>query len=548
MPSDNPIPIIVDSRLRIPLSALPPETVDALKAEFTHDNPDHAKERRRLDARRWSKGKPTKSPEKRETWREEGDDLTLPRGGLARVRAILDEHGIVPRWIDRRSEGTGPRPVGYRLTSKITPAQFQEEMCATGIRVQNCILRGECGAGKTIVAEMIIARLGLCAIVLVPSTQVFDQWKRRLVEELGLRPDDVGVIQGKKAKIRPITIAMVHTFSKRAKEFAGVFGVLVFDEVHRAAADTFYPAVDASDAKYRIGVSDDERRKDQKEFLTNDVFGSVAYKTDRKELLRIGFVMETEVRLVPTAFEASWFVELDHVQKQDERNYTRLLDEMVADEQRNEIAVELVGASMRRGYVVLAFSHRVEHCAELRAGVVAHDSRVGVIVGEKKYERESAETIAGIKTGAIVAAVGTYQSIGTGVDLPAADRGVAITPIYTNRSFFKQVRGRVCRVDRSAGAKKKDAILYVLWDRAVHGLVPLRNYLRWNDKKVKVRNDDGTWEDGRAFLKRAEAEEEKKNFVADYFDRAPESERARFAELAEKDRVFGLRRAPNEES
>jgi superfamily II DNA or RNA helicase len=505
--SDSRIPIVVDSRLRIPEALLSEELAAALREEFSHKNPDHERERRRLDARSWSRGRPTKVPATIETWRLEGDDLTLPRGGLSRARTLLEEHGLGVRTIDHRSEGTGPRPVGYALRG-ITPFPFQEEMFAAGAKTQNCILRGEAGAGKTIVAEMLIARFGLCSLVIVPNQTIFDQWKTRLVDELGLRPDDVGVIQGKRAKIRPITIAMVQTFAKRAKEFAGVFGVLIFDEVHRAAAETFYPAVDGSDAKYRIGVSDDERRKDKKEFLTADVFGRVAYETNRKELVAAGVIMDTEVRLVPTLFEAPWFVELDHEQRQDPTIYDRLMREMVGDAERNRIATDLIVECMREGSVALGFSHRVEHCLGLRSDVVASDPRIGVIVGDAALKQEAAETIKGIKSGSIVAAIGTYQSIGTGVDLPAADRGVAITPIYTNRSFFKQVRGRVRRVDRRAGAKKKDSILYVLWDRAVHGLVPLRNYLKWNDKRVKVRLDDGSWEDGRAFLKQAEAEED----------------------------------------
>jgi superfamily II DNA or RNA helicase len=507
--SAEPVPIAVDSRIRIPLSRLTEKAAEELRQEFTHDNPDHEREKRRLKAGGYRrKGPPI--PDKIRTWREEGEDLTLPRGGLSRAREILKEHGVAFALIDRRTEGTGPRPsAGLKLAPHIDPYPFQIEMCETGARVQNCILRGAAGSGKTIVAEMLVMRLGLCTLVLVPTTKIFDQWKTRLVEELGLRPDDIGSIDGRKPKIKPITLAMVQTFAKHVDKFRGVFGALIFDEVHRAAAKTFYPAVDGSDAKYRIGVSDDEHRKDRKEFMIYDVFGRVAYETERRKLIEQGVIMDTEVRLVPTKFEAPWFAELDNEQKQNDRIYTRLLEEMVNNRERNLLAVSLIVASMREGHPTLAFSHRVEHCLSMRADVVAEDPRVGVVVGDDDLQRESDETLAGLKAGTILAAVGTYQSIGTGVDVPAVSRGVAVTPIYTNRAFFKQVRGRVCRVDRKKGAKKHDSILYVLWDRAVHGLVPLRNYLRFNGGNVTVLDPDtGAIEHGRSYLKRAEAEED----------------------------------------
>lgn len=508
MPSDNPIPIVVDSRLRIPVSVLPPETVDALKAEFTHDNPDHAKERRRLDARRWSKGKPTKSPEKRETWREEGDDLTLPRGGLARVRAILDEHGIAVRWIDRRSEGTGPCPVGYVFAPHIENVRFQLDMVDAAKKTQNCILRGPTGSGKSSVAARLAIAVGLCTLVLVQTRELFEQWKRRLVADLRLREDDVGIIQGSKARIRPITIAMVQTFAKKADKFRGVFGLVVFDEVQRAAAETFYPAVDACDAKYRVGISADERRKDRKDFLIYDVFGKVTADVDRKTLIRDGFIHDVEIRLIPTSFEALWYVALTNEQKQDDGVFNRLVQEMAENAERNKIVADLAVADARAGRTLLVFSHRVAHCAELRAMIVERESRVGMFVGDAKYRTESDETSAGLRNRTIVCAVGTYQAIGTGVDVQHADRGIAVTPIHSNRQGAGQVRGRLCRIDRSPRPTKTDAILSVLWDRRVHGLVPLRNFLRLNDGNVKVRRDDGTWEDGRAFLKRAEADEE----------------------------------------
>jgi superfamily II DNA or RNA helicase len=512
----NNIPITIDSRIRIPIALLSDSAIAALKSEFTHDNPDFAREERLSKARGWKRRiDPTMA-----TWAEEGGDLTLPRGKFARIREVLSERGCDFGVSDRRTEGDPAlRHDGrYKLAPHIVPAPFQIEARDKAAEVQNCLLRAPTGSGKSVFGEMIASALGLPTVVLVQTDELFKQWVRRLHTELGVPQNEIGQIKGKVHKIKPITVASVQTFAKHVNKYNRTFGVVIFDEVQRAAANTFYPAVDGLDAKYRIGISAEEKRKDRKEFLIYDLFGKVALEVDRKRLIDDGFILDTEVRLVPTEFEAPWYTKLSSFQRQSEQVFNKLLAEMTKDERRNELAVKLTVEEMKAGHVSLVFSHRVEHCFDIRARIVERDHRVGIIVGEPKYKQESNESLQQIVTGQIIAAVGTVQSIGTGIDIPAAARGIATTPMHSNRQQAGQMRGRLCRVDRQAldiqlagrlrRTPKTDSILYVLWDRKVHGLVPLRQWLRINDGNVTVYDPEtGKTEPGRAFLKRAEREE-----------------------------------------
>lgn len=500
------LPIALDSRVRIPITLLSDAAIEALKVEFTHDNPDFAREERLSKARGWKRRiDPTMA-----TWAEENGDLTLPRGRFAKIRDILGGYDYELDISDRRTEGDPKlRHDGrYRLAPHIDPANFQIEARDKAREVQNCLLRAPTGAGKSVFAEMIAAALGLPTVVLVQTDELFKQWVRRMNTELGVPDAEIGQIKGKVHKIRPITVASVQTFAKHVEKYRRTFGVVIFDEVQRAAANTFYPAVDGLDAKYRIGISADERRKDKKDFLIYDLFGKVAMEVDRKRLIADRFILDTEIRLVPTEFEAPWYVKLSSFQRQSEQVFNKLLAEMAKDEKRNELATSLAVEEMKAGHVSLVFSHRVEHCFHLRAKIVEKDHRVGIVVGEPKYKQESSESLQQIATGKIVCAVGTVQSIGTGIDLPGADRGIATTPMHSNRQQAGQMRGRLCRVDRSPNARKTDSALYVLWDRKVHGLVPLRQWLRINEGNVTVYDPKtGAREPGRAFLKRAEREE-----------------------------------------
>lgn len=536
----NLVPITLDSRIRIPIASLSREAISALKAEFTHDNPDFVREQNLAKARGWARSGilPTY-----ETWTETGGnnswstpdqlearrkyieesaphELTLPRGRFAQIRDLLALHGYTSAISDRRTEGDPSlRHDGrYRLAPHIVPAPFQIEARDKAAEVQNCILRAPTGSGKTCFAELIIAALGLPTVVLVQTDELFKQWVRRSNSELGVPTDEIGQIKGKVCKVKPITVASVQTFAKHVEKYKRTFGVVIFDEVQRAAANTFYPAVDGLDAKYRIGISADERRKDKKDFLIYDLFGKVALEVDRRRLIDDGFILDTEVRLVQTEFEAPWYVKLSSFARQSEQVFTKLLAQMTKDKNRNALAVQIAAEQMRQGHVSLVFSHRVEHCFDLRARILEHDHRVGIVVGEPKYKQESNETLQQIATGKVIAAVGTVQSIGTGIDIPAAARGIATTPMHSNRQQAGQMRGRICRVDRQAldlqlagrlrRTPKTDSILYVLWDRKVHGLVPLRQWLRINDGNVTVYDPStGKTEPGRAFLKQAEREE-----------------------------------------
>jgi hypothetical protein len=185
--------------------------------------------------------------------------------------------------------------------------------------------------------------------------------------------------------------------------------------------------------------------------------------------------------------------------------YLRLLEEMVADAPRTAFAVDLA-AEAASTHPTLVFSHRVEHCAKMRADIlvaVRHVHRVGVVLGDQAYAAESRETVEGLKSGTYRCGVGTYQSIGTGVDLPSVESGVAVTPVLANRQNFVQVRDRLCRVDRRPGATKRSATLYVLWDRNVFGDRPLRNAVAWCAGRVQVLDAD-EWVDGREYLRRGD--------------------------------------------
>lgn len=502
--------IVVDSRLRLDGDLLPPDALKALKAAFVHDNPQFHKLQRINPRAAYAE------PRKITTWAD-GEDgaITLPRGGAPRVREVLREHGLSWHFVDCRCSG---REDWRELmpTHLVEPYPFQREMVDAALAVENCIWKSPPGSGKTTGAIRFICEAGLPALIIVWTGALLEQWQKRLLAETSLEdPDEIGVVGGGKYRLRPVTVAMQQTLNKmkpdKRREIHETFGTVVCDEVQKFAASTFLKTVDCVPARYRLGVSADEKRKDGKQFLIYDEFGIIAADVEYDTLVEQGFIHDVSVRIVPTTFRAPWYAEQrdrfgqwQKLPKEEKRRRSReaplppdfnaLLDEMQSDEERNELAMGVALEQVAKGHMVLVFSHRREHCARFDSGATAHGLKAGRLLGTKADRAEFDRVVDGINAGEIDIAAGTYQSIGLGLDLPRADRAIIATPAAQSKQFWVQVRGRLCR--RADG--KTDAVAYYLWDEDA-GTTPLHNLRKWNDDVTVWHR--GEWMLVRQYLK-----------------------------------------------
>jgi superfamily II DNA or RNA helicase len=376
---------------------------------------------------------------------------------------------------------------------------FQRAIVEAAMRDEEGIARSPTGSGKTEALIGAMVEANLPSLIIVNEQGLLDQWVRRLRGGLGLRSDQVGVIGGGKREVRPVTVGMQQTLRNCVDEVAPYFGFVGCDEAHLFAAKTFLEVVDQFPARYRIGVTAEEKRADGKEYLLYDTIGPLIADVKQDKLVEEGFILEVEVRLVPTNFDRPWWQDLDPRARGLEQN--RLLAEMGEDRDRNELVVELATRAARdEGQQVLVMAHHVDHCRRLLADIAARNPRCGLLIGGDSSADKGAytKTLAGMMRGDVQIGVGTYAKMSTGIDIKSLARGVAATPVHLNRYKLKQIIGRYCR----SAEGKTDAVLYVLWDRAIFGLAPVENFKRWA-KRVSVW--DGAWVDAREFLKTARA-------------------------------------------
>jgi superfamily II DNA or RNA helicase len=468
--------VTVDNRIRLP-SETPTELVKRLKEVTTHPNPEYGKARA---LGRWVGSVPTEI----KTWRMDvrstaaGKQFSFPRGVAGLVRSHAASLGIVIRWSDKRTSV----PVDWK-PFLVEPRPYQSEGIAACVEREQGIVKAPTGSGKTSMALGALPQLKQRALVIVRDRNLLEQWLERAESELGLKKREVGVVSGGKRRIgERLTLSLQQTLYSKSfplEEFAQQFGAVLVDEVHEAAARTVSETVDAFPARVRLGFSADHRRRDRKEFLSEDLFGDVIFEVSKQQLEAEKHVVPVVVRLVPTAFAADWYADAPT----EERDFMKLISEMSADEERGlllrRVVLELVSSGCAP---VLVFTHRREHASRLAERELPADGvPTGLLLGSAGSAVQFEESKSLLLKGVLKVAVGTFKAVGQGIDLPNVMAGVCATPIGANKQFFGQVRGRVCRV----WPGKQVGYLYYLWDEQVFPDAG-RNLLNWNDGLVEI--------------------------------------------------------------
>lgn len=244
------------------------------------------------------------------------------------------------------------------------------------------MLQAPTGTGKTVMALMIAAELGLAPVVVVHKGVLFDQWQERILEDPPVFPDaNVGVVRGSTCELGDdvdIVVSMVQTLSNREASHP-VFrwgGMLIADEAHRMAAPTFNEVVHKFRSRARLGITATPDRKDDGEPVFFRSLGSVACQIEKA-------LMKPAVRLVETGWSLP-----------PNKDYPPWIEKrkMVRDEDRNRLIAREVSFARDSGRNILVITRRVEHVLRLKA--LIEDRRpgdeIGLCVGRWYVDEEEA--------------------------------------------------------------------------------------------------------------------------------------------------------------
>jgi len=173
-------------------------------------------------------------------------------------------------------------PVAPQL--ELTPRPYQQSAVDAWLRNGG---RGvvvlPTGAGKTVVAYDAIARLGVRALIVVPTIELLRQWRAGMIERLRLPRPLVGAVGGGEHSIGPMTVITYDSAAMKRRRLDG-YGLLVFDEVHHLPAQSYRIIVEKTGAPWRLGLSATLERSDGRHEDLNALIGPVVYERAAEEL------------------------------------------------------------------------------------------------------------------------------------------------------------------------------------------------------------------------------------------------------------------------
>lgn len=319
---------------------------------------------------------------------------------------------------------------------------------------QSGVVCAHTGWGKTPLGLYAIHLIGRKAIIVVTKDDVAAQWAESAHVLLGVPKHRIGAIKGNYCQIidTDIVIANIQSLSKADKYPAEVltllrqFGTIVFDEVHRLAADKFSNAAFMLPAKYRIGLSATPKRKDGKDIVIQAHIGPVRAQS-------------TEELMVPRVlrFASSWACPRVYKKLKDpvtlavteelirlphDAGKTAHIERIIAaDPERNRLIASMVEEALLKGRKIAVFSTQHEHLkaiiricnTALKISMKQMGLYVGA-VGKSEIEHRDREAKKDVL-------FSTYIMLGEGTDIPWLDTAILAMP----RSNVTQPVGRIRR-------------------------------------------------------------------------------------------------------
>lgn len=300
------------------------------------------------------------------------------------------------------------------------------------------IISLQTGGGKTVCALYIASKLRVPTIVLVHSTFLRDQWIERI--QAFLPNARIGTVQGETIDIenKDIVVGMLQTISMKdlpPKLFAPI-GLVIVDECHHIASESFSQAIPKLTSKYMLGLSATPERKDKLMHVINWFLGPILYQSNTDDKIDAG----VKVEVVEFETDDESFNEIVY-NKAGVMATVSMINKLVEFEARNKLVAELIEdvfAEPNRNVLVL--TDRVEHTKKLLSMLPEH------------IQKESGILSSGMKPGVrdeFCASkrilISTYQLVKEGFDNARLNTLVMATP----RPDIEQIVGRILRVEKS---------------------------------------------------------------------------------------------------
>ena len=137
------------------------------------------------------------------------------------------------------------------------------------------------GAGKTIVAVGAIGTMQTPSLVIVPTLDLVEQWRRVLAAEFAI---EIGTYGGGENVLKSLTVSTYDSAYLRAAELGNRFGLVIFDEVHHLPSPGYRHIAEMFVSKARLGLTATYEREDGLHSELQRLIGGKVYELTVQDL------------------------------------------------------------------------------------------------------------------------------------------------------------------------------------------------------------------------------------------------------------------------
>jgi superfamily II DNA or RNA helicase len=169
-----------------------------------------------------------------------------------------------------------------QLKSNVALRNYQNEALNNWCKARNRgVLILPTAAGKTFIALKAIQQLKVQTLIVVPTLDLIDQWKKRVKDYLNL---EAGAVGGGENTLRMVTVTTYDSAYIHAEQLGNKFMLIVFDEVHHLASKGYIQIAEMYTAPYRMGLTATYERSDQRQSLLSQLIGDPVYSVGIEEI------------------------------------------------------------------------------------------------------------------------------------------------------------------------------------------------------------------------------------------------------------------------
>jgi len=169
------------------------------------------------------------------------------------------------------------KPFDFKFTLRDSQQSVYDEV------QDSCIINAWVSWGKTFTALAIANKLQQKTLIVTHTLALRGQWEKEVQKVFGVTAGVIG--SGKFDMNKEIVVGNVQTLYRNIDKIVGEFGTIILDEMHHVSSPTFTRIVDASKARYKIGLTGTMQRKDGRHVVFRDYFSNTVFKPPKENYL-----------------------------------------------------------------------------------------------------------------------------------------------------------------------------------------------------------------------------------------------------------------------